>query len=472
MAVAVRLIAIDQPFVDQWSWRQSDVAAIARNYYDNGFHFGRPQIDWAGDAAGYVGTEFPILPFAAALLYRLGGVHEWIGRAEAVLFFAAALPFYFLLTRRIFGEGAALWATFFYAFAPLSVVASRCFMPDIPSLSLAIVALYFYLRWLEDNEPHLVLGSALLLALALLIKLPTAVIGAPLLYLTWQRFRWASLRRPEIWLFGFIALAPSAIWYWHAHDIAHRFYPHHFFGAGGFRIEGLAWYLTIARQTATRTLTPVLALAAVVGWFTVPAGNYRRVFHWWAAAMLLFIIVVGWGNRHQWYQLPLVPIASALAGAACAWAATQMRNRHALGVGLGALVAVAFSATAFVYARGYFVPTASEMREIGLELKATTPAGSLLVAADDGDPTLFYYAGRKGWHFPEKAGIYDGNPLDDAQLIADLDRLRSRNARYVIFYFGTRWWVDYYTAFAAHLAKVATVKTDTPRLRVYELKPR
>ncbi len=32
LAVAVRLIWINQPYVDHWSWRQSDVAAIARNF--------------------------------------------------------------------------------------------------------------------------------------------------------------------------------------------------------------------------------------------------------------------------------------------------------------------------------------------------------------------------------------------------------------------------------------------------------
>src|SRR5215468_8302251 len=62
LAVAVRLILINQPYIDHWSWRQSDVAAIARNYSQNGFRFAYPQIDWAGAAAGYVGTEFPNLP--------------------------------------------------------------------------------------------------------------------------------------------------------------------------------------------------------------------------------------------------------------------------------------------------------------------------------------------------------------------------------------------------------------------------
>src|SRR6266481_9307833 len=85
LAVAARLILVNQPFVDHWSWRQSDVAAIARNYFQGGFHFAYPQIDWAGDQPGYVGTEFPILPFLAALCYKIFGIHEWIGRVQAVL---------------------------------------------------------------------------------------------------------------------------------------------------------------------------------------------------------------------------------------------------------------------------------------------------------------------------------------------------------------------------------------------------
>src|ERR1700738_4297824 len=92
-AVAIRFIWISQPFVDTWSWRQSDVAAIARNYSQNSFQFAYPQIDWSGGGAGYVGTEFPILPFLTAISYKLLGIHEWIGRFESVLFFALSLPF-------------------------------------------------------------------------------------------------------------------------------------------------------------------------------------------------------------------------------------------------------------------------------------------------------------------------------------------------------------------------------------------
>ncbi len=70
VGIALRLIHITQPFVDQWSWRQSDVAMIARHFSEDGFRIWWPRIDWFGDVAGYVGTEFPLVPAVAALLYQ------------------------------------------------------------------------------------------------------------------------------------------------------------------------------------------------------------------------------------------------------------------------------------------------------------------------------------------------------------------------------------------------------------------
>jgi hypothetical protein len=35
--LGIRLIAISQPFIDAWSWRQADMAMIAENFYRRGF---------------------------------------------------------------------------------------------------------------------------------------------------------------------------------------------------------------------------------------------------------------------------------------------------------------------------------------------------------------------------------------------------------------------------------------------------
>src|SRR5260370_7386312 len=150
-AVAVRFICIAQPYLDNWSGGEAGVAAIARNYFQGGFHFAPPQIDWAGDESGYVGTEFLILPFLAAICYKIFGIHEWVGRVQALILFAVSLPFFLLLVRKIFGETAATWALFFYGFAPVGIMAGRCFMPDMPSLALSIIGLYFFQPWMDES---------------------------------------------------------------------------------------------------------------------------------------------------------------------------------------------------------------------------------------------------------------------------------------------------------------------------------
>src|SRR5438045_1878919 len=334
LAVVLRFILIDQPYIDRWSWRQSDVAAIPRNFANNGFRFAYPQIDWAGSASGYVGTEFPILPFLAAICYKVAGIHEWIGRSQAVIFFAASLPFFFLLVREVFDSTAAVWATFFFSFAPLNVFAGRSFMPDVPSLSLAIIGLYFFLRWSDDHELAPFVVAAISISLSLLIKITSIIIFAPLAYVVVGRLcqtpgasqngaggspaTWTGrsedrasgserVKRPTIYggiaLFLAITLLPSAAWYWHAHQVAGRFYPHHFFGAGGIRIETLSWYLHIARQTATSILTPILSIMAVVGLFVAPRSRNARLFNRWLAAMLLLDNIVCYGTCTRCLQL-------------------------------------------------------------------------------------------------------------------------------------------------------------------------
>ncbi|PYL83965.1 MAG: hypothetical protein DMF17_12115, partial [Verrucomicrobia bacterium] len=141
--------------------------------------------------------------------------------------------------------------------------------------------------------------------------------------------------------------------------------------------------------------------------------------------------------------MPLVPIAAAYAGAGCAFAGSKI-SATKIKVALSILLAGSFGWLAYNYATSFYRPVAAELRDAGLELKRTTPENSLIIAADDGDPTIFYYAQRKGWHFLEKEGIYDGNPSNSEQVITDIEILRKRGASYLVFTKTTFWWLDYY----------------------------
>jgi len=281
-----------------------------------------------------------------------------------------------------------------------------------------------------------------------------------------------SQNRPTIYggaLFFAIALLPSAIWYWHAHQIAERFYPHHFFGAGGIQIESFSWYWHIAQQTFVSSLTPLLSVIAIVGLF-VPRPrdrSYARLFHWWLVAMIVFIIVVGYGNRHRWYQLPLVPITAAFAGATCAFVASKISSR-VVAVTSSVLLVSSFIALVFWYIQPFYQSSA-QFWHAGLELKKATPPDALIVAADMGDPTIFYYAERKGWHFLEQNATYNGNPDYSEQAIENLERLRRRGATHFVFTKNTFWWSLSYPEFVGYLSKQASLIEATPEFRIYKL---
>jgi 4-amino-4-deoxy-L-arabinose transferase-like glycosyltransferase len=481
LAVAVRLILINQPYIDHWSWRQSDVAAIARNFFEHGFRFGYPQIDWAGGSAGYVGTEFPILPFLAAICYKFAGIHEWIGRSQSVIFFAISFPFFFLLVREIFGSTAAAWATFFYAFAPLNVFGGRSFMPDVPSLSLGLIGLYLFLRWVRHPTSASFYLSASAISLSILIKATSIVIAAPILCLIVAEGAdlgriggchtlgsRSQRQRLQLAAFAAVAILPALAWYWHAHQIAERYYPHHFFGAGGVRLESFSWYWGVAQQTTTLSLTPLLTIMALIGLLVAPRGKYGCLFDWWLAAMILFVVAVGYGNRHPWYQLPFVPIATAFAGAGCAFLGSKISSRFA-SVTLSILLAGSFAILAFFYVRPVYESSAAQLRDAGLELGKITAPDALIVAVDMGNPTIFYYARRKGWHFLEQRGIYGGNPKDSQQAIADLERLHRQGATHFVFTTNTFWWLNSYPQFTQHLAENATLLEATPEFMIYKL---
>jgi hypothetical protein len=183
--------------------------------------------------------------------------------------------------------------------------------------------------------------------------------------------------------------------------------------------------------------------------------------------MVLFVVALGYGNRHPWYQLPLVPVAAAFAGAACAFFGSKISSRRAA-IALSILLAGSFAILSYVYVRPLYESSAAQLRDAGLALNKITPSDGLIVAADMGDPTIFYYAQRKGWHFLEEDGIYQGTPSDSQDAIVDLEKLRSRGATHVVFTTNTFWWLDYYPEFAQRLAQSATAMAASPEFKIYE----
>jgi 4-amino-4-deoxy-L-arabinose transferase-like glycosyltransferase len=147
LGLTLRLIHLTAPLLGHHSWRQTDTAAIARNFVEEKFNLFYPRVDWRRDSSWEVESEFPAFTFLTACAYRVFGIHEWIGRAIAIAFSLLGIFFWHRLVRLLAGETTALWSAFFLAILPLPVFFGRAFMPE--SLLLASLAggLYFYNRY-------------------------------------------------------------------------------------------------------------------------------------------------------------------------------------------------------------------------------------------------------------------------------------------------------------------------------------
>lgn len=471
LGVAIRLIRITQPFVDSWSWRESDVAMIAENFYHNGFNVFFPQINWAGPAPGYVGSEFQLVPLLAALFYPLFGVHEWIGRGISVAFFTASLPFFFLLVRRLHTARAALAAVSVYVAIPLSIFSSRSFMPDMASLSMALVALYLFTRWLEHDGPPLVFtGVAVTLALALLVKPFIATVGFALLYLAFCKYGHGWVRTTWLWALAALAVIPSLVWYAHAYYLSISNPPFHFFGGGVVGLGALEDYAGVAAEVVFVSLTPTVVVLAAIGLFVRPRRPGGYTFHYWLIGVLLFLVTVA-RHPHPWYPLALVPIAAALAGAALDRLAHLLERawgrRSAIWAGL--VLYLGLGVSAYMQVAPLYRPGALPDFEAGVALRQLEPRAALVAVVDAGDPTAIYYSGRKGWHFPRDFG----SPVaQDAEAIRELETLRREGARYLVFLRQTMWWFDQYPDFGRAVTTSYHRVQETENYVIFDLSPR
>src|SRR5262249_29916210 len=105
-------------------------------------------------------------------------------------------------------------------------------------------------------------------------------------------------------------------------------------------------------------------------------------------------------------------------------------------------------------------------------IRLHVPPGSIVLIASKGDETLVRLDGYRAWHFPQnESGVYAGHyPADSAAAIAHLRHLQSCGARYLVFPWTARWWLDHYADFAKHLETAhAPMVSDEGVCVIFEL---
>jgi hypothetical protein len=182
------------------AWAQADRYALSLGFVDNGLNFFKPQTFIYNPPIPYqwnvpsqepiTAVDCPIHDFIPAVIMSISGNHSpWIFRVYVLLYSILGLWFLFKLSYALSGNYLkSLFVIVFAATSPIYVYYQASFLPTIPSLSNAIIGVYFYYRYFKNNNNTYFVGSIFFLTLATLARTTFAVPFIAILCVEFLRF--------------------------------------------------------------------------------------------------------------------------------------------------------------------------------------------------------------------------------------------------------------------------------------------
>ncbi len=415
LGLALRLFGIHNPILDHPGWRQGDEAAIARNFAQLQDDIAAPQTDYDGPPPNYVELELQIVPFAAAQLYRIFGVHEIFARLIVVGFSLGTVVLLWLFGRELFGPRAGAIAALAYAVAPGAVYYGRTITPDTDMVFFMTGTLWCWWRWATRGRHADFWWAAFFGACAWLAKPPALLALAPMTAVLFAARGRRALATWEPYAFALVTLTPFFLYFHHVRGIAEWHW------AEGITDKhvlpqlwaelthpaalaaGLQGTLALLRMLSSTILGPVLFGLAVLAGFALPRDDQARIRGWffgaWCAALGVYAFVVVNVERVDYYLLPVLPFAALLVGGALDNVMRALPAAPRLRPAIACLA----------WACAIFIATYAGMLEIhpyytwsrpvyaaATELDRTLDPQCLIVMGHY-DPSVLYTIGRKGW---------------------------------------------------------------------------
>lgn len=246
----------------------------------------------------------PFFPFVEGLVFRVFGPAVLTARVTVLLFALLGLTFWFLLVRQLLGPRAAAFAALALALLPSIVVYEQAVMLEIPSLSLCIVAVYFWLQFLRTQRSGALAWFAITASVAVLTKQHSIYLAPFCLLSAIAAGKWRCLvTRRRVIVLGASALLVLPFYLLavkvHLSSIADHVVTKH-----AWRFSGLRFYL---RAVPTEIGWPVLGLSlcgiALSCWW----GRRRDaavMLSWILACVLTFSFLNAREPRYFMYALP------------------------------------------------------------------------------------------------------------------------------------------------------------------------
>ena len=391
---AIRLINITNPPLDYSSWRQVDTDSIAKNFINYKFNIFFPQLNYDGPMPNYVQLELQITTFIIAILYKLFGVSPVFGRIVPITFFMGSCIFLYKLVKKRSGVNAAMMSLLFYGLLPINIVYSRNIMPESALLFFSLGALFYFMKWIDSGKLKYYILAAAFTALAVLTKVPSAIIGIPMIYLGVDKYGLKIFKNKYIYLFPVITLGIPWIYFNWLSTIAEQNFVS---GIGMNLILPNFLNAIFKKETLTYLMEQfILKIFTIPGIILFSVGvvlkkNKEEYFYYaWLFGAVLHVLLIDAVIHLDYYLIIVTPIISVFMGFVAARILFNSRYQYFLYISLVILLLndAIFLKEAYKLKLDYI--------RIGNYVSQNTGRDELIVICND-SPELLYTSDRKGW---------------------------------------------------------------------------
>jgi hypothetical protein len=393
----IRLIGItNAPLETGHDWRQCLTNMISRNLYENNHNPFYPTVDNGGrHETGIIASEFPVFNYMVYLVSIPFGYAHWYGRLINLIISTLAAWYFYKLLKFKFSESIAFNATLLLTVS-IWFGFSRKSMPDVFSMSLMLMALYYAFYFVRDKNWQHLLYFGVLGSLAVLAKLP-AIYGLCVLFIPMLLKKIKTGVKVNILIVSFLIIMIANWWYFIWGDYLLTTYHYQLFFPRTLK-EGLNemapfWKLAL-EQFYFSSFNSFLAFAIFL--FGLVICIHKKIMFPLYIVLISFAVFIGFALKtgsvfaqHSYYIIPIVPVMALIGG-----------------IGLSCMphhfyswVIVLISMEAIANQHNDFFIKKSETFKLTMEdeINKFVPKHTKIALGGNTGPQYLYFAHRKGW---------------------------------------------------------------------------
>lgn len=392
LALGLRLRGITNPLLDNQAWRQADTASMATHMLGhltdipNVFF---PLLNYDGTVPQRVELEFPFLPYLMAWTWTLLGWADIWARLWSVFLSLLTILGVYKLGKTIFTDRVGLLAAAIYTLIPLSIYYGRVVMPEPMAQAWSIWALVSLCKWRKSHKEIGSWKAGLLMAGAILAKLPQLMLLPVALMLGFWPLKAKSVGQ-VIHYSVIVLILPLVYYLWVHYDAA----PSNQFVSGILNgnvanPSHLDWKLL--SKTMRQGLTDSILILTGVGMSRLLfyRSPVRMALLAWAGVSVLYVGVVCIRIPFDYYLVPILPLISLLS----AYALDSIKDIRGMSLVMVLLVILNWDSYTYLTPKYHWD---SDYLIQAHWIRDNTPESSILVLSDS-PPMTFYYANRVGF---------------------------------------------------------------------------